>query len=751
MIRNIILFTVIFLHTSILAQEAFNFSFYSEMKHAKRGLLTDKGIWAATEGGIFFWNSADSSYLKLTKTDGLNGTLVNALAVDKNDRLWMGSINGKIDVYDPSTGVIDHIFDIFNSNKNLKMINKLFVNGDSIFVASEFGLSIIDAKTYDFLDSFVKFGSMTSNTSVQYVMAEDILYLATTSGLAKQKPNATNLSAPESWEIYDRNHGLPSKDVHKIARYKGDLIVSTDLGFAKWNGSVWEKFLPELGQLDVKDFLIDGEKIYILRRYFNNNHEVNEYYFYSGSNLSLPVKGIPVCNEFISVQNDSIYFATNNGVLIFAGGEKNYLFPEGPFANLFSDIAVDSKGRLGVASGTDVTGVGLYILENDTWNNFSVNSYSKLKTNSIYKLFIDNNDVMYFGSWGNGIFIFENDSLIGTYNAANSPLVGINDDPNYLVIADMEKDSKGNLWILNYESADRHTLSCLTPDSSWHHFRNYSNPYLSPYSELLIDQYDTKYFVPRDRQGIYYFNEHGTLDDTDDDSYGYISSASGLIDKEVSKLVLDNRGDIWVGTDLGVNIISNNHTVASGYSPQFRIISIFGLRQQTVTALAVDPINRKWIGTNEGLLLVSPDGSKLIQSFTESNSVLPTNEIQSLAIDQNTGKVYVGTQLGLLSFETVAKEPVTSFNDIFVYPSPFVIRDGSEVVTFDGLVKDAELKILNIRGELIREYTSPGGRIAYWDGRDDNGDLVSSGVYILVASGEDGEKVTTQKIAVIRK
>ncbi len=48
-------------------------------------------------------------------------------------------------------------------------------------------------------------------------------------------------------------------------------------------------------------------------------------------------------------------------------------------------------------------------------------------------------------------------------------------------------------------------------------------------------------------------------------------------------------------------------------------------------------------------------------------------------------------------------------------------------------MQDTNIKILSISGALVTEFSSPGGRTAYWDGKDDNGDLVSTGVYIIVA------------------
>ena len=72
-------------------------------------------------------------------------------------------------------------------------------------------------------------------------------------------------------------------------------------------------------------------------------------------------------------------------------------------------------------------------------------------------------------------------------------------------------------------------------------------------------------------------------------------------------------------------------------------------------------------------------------------------------------------------------------------------------MTIDGLIADTDIKILTISGKLVREFSSPGGRVAFWDGRNDGGSLVNSGIYIIVAYDKEGNSVASGKIAIIRK
>ena len=51
----------------------------------------------------------------------------------------------------------------------------------------------------------------------------------------------------------------------------------------------------------------------------------------------------------------------------------------------------------------------------------------------------------------------------------------------------------------------------------------------------------------------------------------------------------------------------------------------------------------------------------------------------------------------------------------------------------------------------MKEFSSPGGRVAFWDGTDSNGKLVSSGVYLVIAFDQNGNNVVAGKIAVIHQ
>ena len=198
------LFLFLLLASPVFPQQIGIWKNYTTMKSIIDAKITDDGIWASSSGGVFFYNFADSSYTKFTKAEGLSNNFISAIDIDKFGNLWFGSQDGTIDVYNPVKKIfIKRILDIYNSNKSQKKINDIEASGDTMYISTDFGISLIDVNTFFFYDTFLKFGEFTSDTKVRSSFIDKVLYVATENGIARQKEGSTNLSAPESLgELY---------------------------------------------------------------------------------------------------------------------------------------------------------------------------------------------------------------------------------------------------------------------------------------------------------------------------------------------------------------------------------------------------------------------------------------------------------------------------------------------------------------------------------------------------------------------
>jgi hypothetical protein len=178
-------------------------------------------------------------------------------------------------------------------------------------------------------------------------------------------------------------------------------------------------------------------------------------------------------------------------------------------------------------------------------------------------------------------------------------------------------------------------------------------------------------------------------------------------------------------------------------------IADYLLDKVQINCIAVDGANRKWLGTEgQGLYLVSADGTSTVYHFNNENSPLPSNVIWSIAIDPETGEVFVGTEAGLVSFRGSAIEGKTNLSSVYVFPNP-VKPNYTGVITVTGLMENTQVRIADMSGNTLVKGKSQGGQFG-WSGLTSSGKKASSGVYLVFCSSDDGLESEMCKFMIIR-
>lgn len=722
---------------SISAQTIGTWKIYSDMKNVSAAAFSSANIWAATSGGAFKFNTSDSSYSIMTKADGLNSQALTSVADDNENKIWFGSQEGYINVFDPSDNSIKRIIDIFNSDKNQKQINDLFIKGDTVFVSIDFGLLLINAKTLSIYDSFLKLGNFPAETKILSSYKSNLIYACTESGVAVQKEGAQNLSAPESWDTYQFGTNLPAQSVSRILEFNGQILLGTSNGIYSFVNRTWQAYA--LQGSTINDMIVIGNILYLT----SNNQLIQ---FTNGQPSVIYQNNDVTFHSITGSVNQGIYISTDSGLIQFQiqNNKSKIRYPNGPQNNSFVNLSVDPIGNLWVATGKDNGGSGFFKFDGNQWTVFNKANYPQIPSNAYYNVYAGSDTTVYLSNWGTGVAVFKNNNF-EFYSKNNSSISGFVRDTNFVPVSDIKTDSKGNMWVLVDEAATRNPLSVYTKQKQWYRY-SFTNPYIGsdPTEKMVIDQFDTKWFVIKGgNSGLYYFNENKTFTNSSDDTKGYID---GLLSNLISSLAIDRKGYLWIGTNVGVNVITDPS------KPKVTSNLGLALRNQTVTCIAVDPLDNKWFGTKQGVFVLSSDGIQVMNQYNSKNSPIPNDDIKSIAFDAKNGIVYIGTDNGLATLQTSSILPLQSFNQLLVYPNPFIPGDNNVTsLTIDGLIRNSSIKILNISGSLIREIKTPGGKIAFWDGKDLNGNTVPTGIYIIVAYDEEANNVMTSKVAVIRK
>jgi ligand-binding sensor domain-containing protein len=212
-----------------------------------------------------------------------------------------------------------------------------------------------------------------------------------------------------------------------------------------------------------------------------------------------------------------------------------------------------------------------------------------------------------------------------------------------------------------------------------------------------------------------------------------------------------------VGTSKGICVFYTPEAIfengTSNWDAQTIIIDQDGfnqylLKEEEVTAIAVDGANRKWIGTRKaGIFVVSEDGTQQIAQYTFENSPLLSNTINSLTIDGVSGELFIGTDVGICSFRTDATTGTETFGHVYAFPNP-VEHDYTGTIAVSGLVRDADVKITDVSGNLVYSTVAKGGT-AVWNGNLFSGQRAATGVYIVFCTNADGSQTQVTKILFI--
>jgi ligand-binding sensor domain-containing protein len=172
------------------------------------------------------------------------------------------------------------------------------------------------------------------------------------------------------------------------------------------------------------------------------------------------------------------------------------------------------------------------------------------------------------------------------------------------------------------------------------------------------------------------------------------------------------------------------------------------LETEAITAIAVNGNNEKWLGTDKaGVFLMSADGTEELLHFTEANSPLLSNSIQSIKISNN-GEVYFATSLGIVSYKDYKVEPPSTLDSLVIYPNP-VRPEYKGPIYISNLVAESNVKITDVTGALVWETEAQGGQVV-WDGNNLEARRVNTGVYLVFVTNPDGSQKKAGKVLFVR-
>ena len=747
---------------------------YSSFSTVNDIIVTDQNYrFVATQGGLVITNSVGISST-LTTMDGLHRLDIQKLAYHSpSKQLFLGYMDGAIDVYNIEYSSIKTITDLLRVDQYpSKFVRDFVIHNDILFVATDFGIIEFNIDDLYVQQSYLGLGNLDRGTPIYALdIFDDELIAATSQGVVRANLN-DNLLLSESWIVFTTVDGLPSNFIQDVCFFNSGAYAVVQESLYYFNGVVWlkEEGVNYLQSLDVVHQR-DGQDLMLI---FNNRIMRRSTYTSTKIYRVENVRGVRTS----TILYDQLLMGTTDlGLLVFTSpSDWDQFIPIGPYTNFFTGLDW-SDGRLFSASSNNVTGnriidrsKGYSFFQDSSWISFNAQNTELLDQENFKQAFTtaQNSSHYFVGSWGSGVVKHnKTTNAIQIYNAYNSTIRGWEaDNPEYTVISGLSTDSKDQVWLVSRYGSEPLYVYEPNQDTWLAHAKNYAVNTLDEYVNLFIDSNDYKWISLQsstgDGTGLLILDTNDPTDLQDDQGVKLTTSASNgnLPHNKVNAFLEDKNGEVWIGTARGIarflfpRFIIDSQRLSERQSQWLlnedtSAFSRYLLRDINVSAMAVNGANQKWIGSiNQGLWLLNEEGTTILERYTEENSPLISNNILSIAINEESGEIFVATDRGLVSFIDIAQSPKAKMGSLKVYPNPF-LYDQHERIIIENLSQSTRIRILNSGGNVVHELQASGGR-AQWDGYNSNGQKFSSGVYFLVAwDVSEGER-GIGKVVIIR-
>jgi len=674
--------------------------------------------------------------------------------------------------------------------------------GDTLWILTNRGASQFywNGEKYSFRGFFKNFKILPNAFNVIYYH-NGFIWIGTDQGLLSARAASITLEDPAEWNVYSISSGLPSNQINTITHRNNVLWVGTASGLASINPDEEVQQDTAWGDKQVHSAVAVANQLFLLHNYKLDSKRW-------GSDLYRYVPGTePDLETAYDFQANMLHTDGVEDVWIGFEGEgilsRNWNKPlqlDSPGQNTVRYVIRDDQQNTWLSTGKFklTPNLGFSVHDGASWTNidFSNRGWSDLgNSDVIYK---DRFGNIWIGSWGGGVILYresefkyfhnyanEGDMLVRTADSSYSENLPPNESDyrnhfsthvgasrEYEIITSIKEDFYGRIWFGNYWPANGRFFAVTTLNedgspkldpSEWAYFGPESGiPSLEEEAGISCFEFDDfgRVWIGTYKKGLYVLDFNNTLTDKSDDFFVHLTTNDRLYSNEVRSIAKDDDGIIWVGTTGGLN--SSDGVYANNNMNIFRHIGdiegLAGPLGNRINHIKVDKFNNKWISTSAGLSILRADRSPWDSTgwigYQTSNSGLVDDQVHGVFIDHQSLEALIATDKGLSIFTGSFAEIKENYSEVIVGPNPFIMDGSDHELILTKLKENSTVRILSLNGTLVRELNSENGFVrgsrAQWDGKDEQGEEVASGIYLFLAFNEDGTS-TAGKIAVIRK
>lgn len=711
--------------TGSLYAQPYNFTNYTHKDQITDMAVADNLLWMSTTGGIVRYAPESDEVEAFINTDGLRTNDINFVTPASGGDIYFGSSDGVL-IRRNAFGF--EIWQLQGNQGTRLSLNAADTAGNNLWIASSAGVIKFDRFRFggEVRETYRTLGSFESESDVvDVVIFGDLVYAATDAGLAYAEHQNEFLLDPAEWSnnpIFA--NGLDASSITKLAVFNDQLFVGTDVGLFRMSSEGAFELQQTIGENTILDLYTDGSELYVVLQR-GISREIWEYS--AGQQVSLEISDNIRAEMTQVVPGTSLFFGTEeSGAYRVDGNSASKIEVDGPSSNDLVGGGLTSSGEIfAVSRFADVS-----LRRSDGWEKIALTPREKLHG------IVTAEDELWVATFGAGAYRVNLAGEVEHYTYDNSPLIGIAQDPTVSVVNNLHEDANGNIWYSLFQAAPFRPMVMFDPSDSMWTWWDAADGLVSGNNEVIAAGLSTAAIGVND-QGVAFLRYGADPFDHTDDIIGYFDRRQLLPANIVTALAYDRDDLLWVGTSQGLAYFDSDIDFFFSQALPPEVTAL-------VTAIAVDNRNNLWIGTMSGLALV-PSAGALSRAFTSQNSDLISDQIEALSYDDESNQLLIFTRNGLSILDLEVGSAGQS-DAVYAYPNPFRIRLGEENRVAFNLDQRGDVRIYTVAGDLVNSTTVNAG----WDGRNESGELVASGIYIFHILAEDGSD-HTGKIFVIRR
>ncbi len=699
----------------------------TSFKNVRRMYLIHDTLWVATSGGLLSITDVDDPGRAFDNLDGLGTADITDIIEDAEGQKWVACYGRLIKFSEEQPKQF-----LFEKDNSLLALNCVVDDGDNLWVGAGIGL-VLFSKTIDsgqIQDSYGQFGNLNPNPVVKDILlVGDTIWIATSSGLAvAEKADPALLKSPAAWTVFglDNHPELGTEDIRRVVLFENALYIASAKGMFRLDRSPSDTsftMMPIGVNAAFTDLKIENDSLFFYYRW--GMGVVKDATF-----SSLPTNGLP-SSPATGANSGTFRWVGFTGDGIYHDQESSGQFVEyvytGPPGNNVSGIVVDRDGL--VTAGFTDRKAAQYNDDGETWTIRNIRSATT-------ELTLDSSGWAWVATHGSGIWGIRDDTVVN-YDETNSSLRGIDTDPGYVVVPGVATNGR-YVFAACYRAVNGYPIAIgdlnnLDSPFGWDSLGppdSISNEYVTS-----VDCYNGRLAVGTMSAGVFVCHLGDNPFNRGSGCCYQYTTESGLNSNVIRVVRFSPDGNLWVGTNFGI---------ARWDLDRFaEVIPPEGIGPD-ISALEFDGRGNLWIGSRNGIGWVNgASGASTV--YTTRNSGLVSDEINGLTVDPLTADLYVATSSGISILRSGISCLTSQIADVVAYPNPFVIRSDSDRLNFN-FAKTGSVRLFTIAGELVNELSIN----TAWDGRNQKGGKVASGVYIYILTDKEGN-VGRGKVLVICK